>query len=154
MRTLPYSTTLSVAQFAKRINRVMEKFAKILFFLLALGIMLWLTLIAGCEPSHGPELLNDCDTKLTNSEIIAVNVIQYDTYRDVLNAFKKINPDTELSDDTRMAGFATYKPRIQLHTLHILKIRGQNDHDRIETLGHELMHSYCVDWHPRTAGSH
>ena len=132
----------------------MDKIIKIFFFILTLGVFFWLLFLAGCEPSHGPELMNDCDTKLTNSEIIAVNVIQYDTYRDVLNAFREINPDTELSNDTRMEGFATYKPRIQLHTLHIIKIRGQNDHERIETLGHELMHSYCVDWHPRVAGSH
>lgn len=131
----------------------MEKFAKILFFLLALGIMLWLALLSGCEPSHGPELLNDCDTKLTNSEIVSVNVIQYDNMSDLLKAFKEINPDTELTREDRLSGFATYRPRIQLHTLHILKIRGQNDHERIETLGHELMHSYCEDWHPRHSGS-
>lgn len=153
MRTLPYSTTLSVAQFAKRINRVMEKFAKIFFFLLALGIMLWLALLAGCEPSYGPELENDCDTILAESDIISVHIVTYDSEYELLKAFKEINPDTELTREDRMKGFATYRPRIQLHTLHVLKIRGQNDQDRIETIGHELMHSYCGDWHPRHSGS-
>ena len=93
---------------------------------MALGIMLWLTLLAGCEPSHGPELENDCNTILAESD---------------------------MTREDKMQGFATYRPRLQLHTLHVLKIRGQNDHDRIETIGHELMHSYCGDWHPRHSGS-
>lgn len=135
------------------INRVMEKITKTIFFLITLGVFFWLLFLAGCEPTGGPELLNDCDTKLTNSEIISVHVIQYDTTSDLLKRFKEINPDTELTRDDRMTGFATYRPRINLHTLHVLKIRGQNDDDRIETLGHELMHSFCGDWHPRYEGS-
>ena len=126
------------------------KFAKIYFFLSALGLLLWLFLIAGCEPSYGPELENDCTM---TTDIINVHVIEYETESELLAAFKKINPDTELTRDDNMLGFATYRPRAQLHTLHVLKIRGQNDSNRIETIGHELMHSFCGDWHPRVAGS-
>lgn len=131
----------------------MEKITKIFFFLLTLLVICWFFFLAGCEPTGGPELLNDCDTKLSDGEIISVNVISYDSKSALLNAFKEINPDTDLTREDGMTGFATYRPRIKLHTLHVLQIRGQNDHDRIETIGHELMHSLCGDWHPRVAGS-
>ena len=131
----------------------MNKLLKIFFFLATLGVLLWLLLLAGCEPTEGPELLSDCNFKLEESAIIAVHVISYDSKSDLLKAFKEINPDTELTREDNLSGFATYRPRIQLHTLHILTIRGQNDHDRIETIGHELMHSFCQDWHPRYEGS-
>jgi|SRR5210317_396809 len=132
----------------------LDKITRTVFFLLALAVGFWAVFIAGCEPSHGPELLNDCDAKLAKSEIISVHVVTYENENALLKAFKEINPETKVTRENEMQGFATYQPRIQLHTLHVLKIRGQNDKYRIETLGHELMHSYCVDWHPRTAGSH
>lgn len=131
----------------------MDKFLKVFFFLTALGVFLWLALLAGCEPSYGPQLENDCSAKLQQSEVISVHVVTYENESALLKAWKEINPDTELTREDRLQGFATYKPRIQLHTLHVLRIRGQNDSMRIETLGHELMHSYCGDWHPRASGS-
>lgn len=131
----------------------MDKFLKVFFFLATLGVFLWLLFLAGCEPSYGPELENDCAAKLAQSEVINVHVVTYDNKGALLKAFKEINPDTELTREDNLTGFATYRPRIQLHTLHVLTIRGQNDQDRIETIGHELMHSVCGDWHPRYAGS-
>ena len=132
----------------------MDRIAKPFFFLLTLAVFIWFIFFAwGCEPSQGPELLNDCSETLAQSDVISVHVVTYENEGALLAAFKKINPDTELTREDKMQGFATYRPRIQLHTLHVLKIRGQNDHDRIETLGHELMHSFCGDWHPRYAGS-
>lgn len=131
----------------------LEKITKAFFVLATLGVLLWLAFLAGCEPSYGPELGNDCGAKLQQSEVISVHVVTYENEGALLKAFKEINPDTELTREDRLQGFATYQPRIQLHTLHVLRIRGQNDSMRIETLGHELMHSYCQDWHPRAAGS-
>lgn len=131
----------------------LEKITKAFFVLATLGVLLWLAFLAGCEPSYGPELGNDCGAKLQQSEVISVHVVTYENEGALLKAWKEINPDTELTREDRLQGFATYKPRLQLHTLHVLRIRGQNDSMRIETLGHELMHSYCGDWHPRAAGS-
>jgi hypothetical protein len=130
------------------------EFTRVFFFLATVGVVFWFLFFAwGCEPSQGPELLNDCSETLAQSDIISVHVVTYENESALLKAFKEINPETELTRENRMQGFATYRPRIQLHTLHVLKIRGQNDHDRIETLGHELIHSFCGEWHPRVAGS-
>lgn len=43
-------------------------------------------------------------------------------------------------------GFATVQGNV--HTLHVLAPRSRSDRERLATLGHELLHAFCGDWHP------
>jgi len=106
--------------------------------LLVLGFSL-----VGCEKASGPPLLTECNYNTP----VSVNVIEYATESDLAAKFEYYNR-TKLPKGAEAKGFATYNLVTQIHTLHVMKIRGQNDHDRIETIGHELMHSYCGSWHP------
>lgn len=137
----------------------LEKFAKVFFFLSALGVLLWFLLLAGCEPenSYGPPLLTECDYSTPRSIVVA----EYENEADLERAYKELNKDFK-PRDFRSYGFATHHiirdPLTreivrEFDTLHILKIRGQDDHDRIETLGHEALHSFCGAWHPVVAGT-
>lgn len=130
----------------------MDKFLKVFFFLTALGVFLWLALLAGCEPSYGPQLETECDYSTPRSIV----VVEYDNESELEKAYESLNDDFQ-AREVRTYGFATYhvfrdpvtlEVTNELHKLHVLKVRGQNDHDRIETIGHELMHSFCGAWHP------
>lgn len=50
-----------------------------------------------------------------------------------------------------LGGFATYNTRTKVHTLHIPQITHITDKD-IKTLGHELIHAFCLDWHDEEYG--
>jgi len=111
---------------------------------------LWLSsALTGCEPkSEGPPLTSECNY----STPITLTVIEYETERELASQWEYYK-QMKLPDGGRIEGFATYNTRTQLHTLHVLKIRGQKDSRRIETIGHELMHSFCGDWHPPVPGT-
>jgi hypothetical protein len=112
--------------------------------ILGLALLVFAGFLAGCEPKvGGPELLTQCtfETPLT------VSVIEYATEKELADKWEYYNR-TKLPEGAEAKGFATYNLVTKTHTLHILKIRGQTDSDRIETLGHELMHSFCGAWHP------
>ena len=106
-----------------------------------------LSLMVGCEQPVGPPLETECKFNTP----ISLMVIEYDTQAELDAKWEYYNR-TQLPDSAHAEGFATYNLVTQQHVLHVLKIRGQNDSRRIETLGHELMHSFCGDWHPRTVG--
>ena len=104
--------------------------------------------LTGCEPKPpvGPPLETEC--KFVDP--ISVNVVVLDdkTMREKWEYYNR----QKLPDGAKVEGFAIYNKTTGLHTLFILEIRGQSDSRRIETLGHELMHSFCGDWHPRNYG--
>jgi hypothetical protein len=102
--------------------------------------------MVGCEQPVGPPLETECKY----DETISLNVVELDE-RTMHEKWEYYNR-AKLPDGARVEGFAIYNKTTKIHTLFILKIRGQKDSRRIETLGHELMHSFCGDWHPRTYG--
>lgn len=111
----------------------------------AIAVITLSLFLASCEQPVGPPLETECKY----STPVSVYVVEYDTQSAIDDKWEYYNR-TDLPEGAHAKGFATYNLVTQVHTLHVLKIRGQNDHDRIETLGHELMHSFCGDWHPRT----
>lgn len=116
----------------------------VIMFFLILAISGALT---GCEPkTQGPPLETECKF----SDPISLNVVELEE-REMRQKWEYYNRQ-KLPDNAKVEGFAIYNKVTGLHTLFILKIRGQTDSRRIETLGHELMHSFCGDWHPRTYG--
>lgn len=105
-----------------------------------------LTLFAGCEQkSYGPAFETTCKFE----EPISINIAVYDSESAIRRYWESVNPGQTLPPGAEVKGLATYNTRTKVHTIHLMPIRGQNDHDRVETLGHEILHSYCGDWHPR-----
>ncbi len=106
-------------------------------------------LLASCEqPKGGPPLETECNY----STPITLTVVEYDDEKELAaqwEYYKKM----KLPEGAKLEGFETINTRTGLHTLHVLKIRGQKDTRRIETLGHELMHSFCGAWHPPYPGT-
>lgn len=125
------------------IGKVLTGVIMVIMFFLILAVFGALT---GCEPRQGPPLETEC--RFSNP--ISVNVVELDE-RQMREKWEYYNRQ-KLPEGAIVKGFAIHNKATGLHTLFILKIRGQNDHDRIETIGHELMHSFCGDWHPRTYG--
>ena len=114
---------------------------------LGLALLIFAVFLAGCEPKvHGPELETECKF----SDSISLSVVELEE-REMREKWEYYNRQ-KLPDGAKVEGFAIHNKTTGLHTLFILKIRGQNDSRRIETLGHELLHSFCGDWHPRTYG--
>lgn len=114
---------------------------------LGLAALVFAAFLVGCEPkTHGPELETQCKFETP----LSVNVVVLDD-KTMRNKWEYYNQQ-KLPENVSPDGFAIYNKTTGLHTLFILEIRGQNDHYRIETLGHELMHSFCGDWHPRNYG--
>lgn len=108
--------------------------------MILLGVVLAL---ASCEGKQaGPPLLSECNY----SEPILLKVVEYDNESDLKAYYEKFLPDMR-KEDYKILGFATHSLKSNIHTLHVMKVRGQTDHERIETLGHELMHSFCNEWH-------
>lgn len=125
-------------------GKVMMALIMVIMFVMILMVSSALT---GCEPkTQGPPLETECKF----SDPISLNVVELDE-RQMREKWEYYNRQ-KLPDNARVEGFAIYNTVTGLHTLFILKIRGQTDSRRIETLGHELMHSFCGDWHPRTYG--
>jgi hypothetical protein len=127
-------------------NKVMMSVVIILVFG---AILLISSSMTGCEPkTQGPPLETEC----TWSTPTTLTVVEYDSTKELATQWE-FYKQQKLPDNAQLEGFATYNTRTQIHTLHILKIRGQKDSRRIETLGHELMHSFCGDWHPPYPGT-
>lgn len=120
---------------------------KVSLFVWSLTAAFALFMLYACEnKTQGPPLETECKF----SEPVSVNVVVLDekTMREKWEYYNRTTLPPNVSPD----GFAIYNKATGLHTLFILEIRGQTDHYRIETLGHELMHSFCGDWHPRNYG--
>ncbi len=128
------------------INKIMMSVVIVIMFVAILWISSALT---GCEPQQaGPPLETECDY----STPITLTVVEYDSEKEIVaqwEYYKKI----KMPEGAKLEGFETINTRTGLHTLHVLKIRGQKDTRRIETLGHELMHSFCGAWHPSYPGT-
>jgi hypothetical protein len=106
-----------------------------------------LFMLYACEQkTYGPPLETQCKFETP----LSVNVVVLDdkTMREKWEYYNR----QELPDGAKVEGFAIYNKVTGLHTLFVLEIRGQGDSRRIETIGHELMHSFCGDWHPRNYG--
>lgn len=117
---------------------------KVTVFVWSLTALFALFMLYACEPkTHGPPLETECKF----SDPISLNVVVLDdkTMREKWEYYNR----QKLPDGAKVEGFAIHNKTTGLHTLFILEIRGQADSRRIETLGHELMHSFCGDWHPR-----
>jgi type IV pilus biogenesis protein CpaD/CtpE len=121
----------------------MNNLKKFLYWLSLCVVLLAILILSSCEPSKGPKLTSECNYSTT----ISINVIEYDNEATMKSYYEKLKPEMK-KQKYALKGFATKNTRTEVHTLHILAIRGQNDSDRIETLGHELMHSFCGEWHP------
>ena len=106
-------------------------------------VAILLPLLVGCEPAHGPPLASECrwDDNYT------VGFAVYTSESDLRSAYEFLSK-ARLLETSYVKGFATMNTRTGKHTLHFQEPRGQNDHDRIETIGHELMHPVCGPWHP------
>lgn len=115
--------------------------------ILGLVLLGFAAFLGGCDPSvtQGPPLETECKF----DQPVALNVVVYPTEDALRKYWNSLHPGQELPAGATVKGLATYNTRTKIHTLHVMPIRGQNDHDRIETLGHEMMHSFCGDWHPR-----
>jgi hypothetical protein len=122
---------------------------KVIAFVYAMTAAFGLFMLNGCEPkqSYGPPLASECKFE----QPLAVNVVVYNTEGELRRYWETLHPGQDLPQGAEVKGLATYNTRTKVHTLHLMPIRGQNDHDRIETIGHELMHSFCGDWHPRNS---
>ena len=117
-------------------------FGKIIMAIAIVIVAVFLLMIGGCEKISGPPLATEC--KFTTP----VSVMVYEFDQPEMDTKWEYYNKSKLPPQVHPKGFATYNLLTRQHVLYILKIRGQNDHDRIETIGHELMHSFCGDWHP------
>lgn len=117
--------------------------SKFMMGLLLIIAFFAILLLSSCEPGVGPKLTSECDY----STPITLNVVEHETEASLKDDYENILPWMKIENYT-IGGFATKNLVTNTHTLHILKIRGQEDHERIEVLGHELMHSFCGEWHP------
>lgn len=127
----------------------MKNIWKNVIFLIAFGIVMFMVyFMSGCEQPKGPPLETECNYSIP----ITLTVVEYE-YPKELAAQWEFYSKQKLPDNAGIEGFATHNTRTDIHTLHILKIRGQKDSRRIETLGHELLHSFCGDWHPPYPGT-
>lgn len=106
--------------------------------LLAIAFALW-----SCEASYGPPLESACDWEQTYSIGFAI----YEDEQELRSAWEFLSK-AKLLERSYVQGFATLNTRTGKHTLHFLAPRGQRDRERIETIGHELMHPACGAWHP------
>ncbi len=126
------------------IGKILMSVIMVIMFVLILAVS---GALSGCEPKQGPPLETECKYNTP----ISLMVVEYDTQAEMNKAWEFYTRQ-KLPEKANAEGFATYNRAVQIHTLHVLKIRGQADSRRIETIGHELMHSFCGDWHPRTVG--
>lgn len=97
--------------------------------------------LSGCEP-HGPPLTSDC----RGGETIRLTVHILPSQIAVKELGESFGIELEKRD--KLLGFATQGPAADKHDLFVTLPRGQNDHQTIETWGHELMHAVCGPWHP------
>ena len=109
---------------------------------LIVAAVIFTLLVMGCE-QPGPPMLSECKWDQTYSVTFAI----YPNETDLRSAYEALSK-AKILDRSYVKGFATLNHRSGLHTLHFLAPRGQNDHDRIETIGHELLHPVCGAWHP------
>ena len=113
---------------------------------LGVALLIFAAFLAGCDPKpQGPPLLTEC----TFNTPLTVNIVELNE-KEMREKWEYYNR-TKLPEGAEAEGFAIYNKATGLHTLFVLEIRGQNDSRRIETIGHELMHSFCGDWHPRNS---
>jgi hypothetical protein len=120
---------------------------KVTVFVWSLTAAFAMFMLYACEQkTYGPPLLTEC----TFNTPLSVNIVELDE-KEMREKWEYYNR-TKLPEGAKAEGFAIYNKATGLHTLFVLKIRGQGDSRRIETIGHELMHSFCGDWHPRTVG--
>ena len=105
-----------------------------LALLAALGAFLIL------HPSHGPGLLAPC---AAGPHTVTVHL--YDDPAQLRAAWERAHrrPATD-----QVLGFAGRDPVTGAHHVYAMAPRGQRDGDRIETLGHEMLHVACGAWHP------
>jgi len=115
-------------------------------------------LVVSCDQDRaGPELEKPVD--LEEREIV-VTVTFYENQDDLIeHFFEYYDPSASSRDiqdwskDFKLLGFALTRPMEQ-HALnptcdiHQLEIRGQDDTERKQTLGHELLHCLYGEWHP------
>jgi hypothetical protein len=128
----------------KRYDRIQGELLAFILFAYAMFLVL-----PSCtqRDTVGQPLLTTCNY----SQATQVNVVEYDVESGLIDAYNKLSPNNPLPTDIgSFEGFSTRNTATNVNTLHILKIRGQDDVKRIETLGHELMHTFCGDWHPKT----
>ena len=111
------------------------------------AILLFSFSVASCEnrsESAGPQLLTECNFESP----ITLSVVEYNTQEELIDYWSKISQNP-IPSDSLFEGFSTLNTRTNQYTLHILRIRGQDDSRRMEVLGHELMHGFCGDFHSK-----
>jgi hypothetical protein len=117
---------------------------KIIMAVAIIIVAVFLLMLGGCEKMSGPNLETEC--RFTTP----ISVMVYELDQSEMDSKWEYYNKIKLPPNVHPKGFSTYNLVTQQNALFVLKIRGQNDHDRIETIGHELMHSFCGDWHPKT----
>lgn len=75
-------------------------------------------------------------------EMVAVKF--YPSRKALVKAYRAI---VKQADAPAVEGFTTYSNKTGINTLHVLVISKQSDRGRLRTLGHELLHAVCNDWH-------
>lgn len=101
------------------------------------GIGLW---VAACSQPHGPPLLTECET---GKYTISIHFMDRDELASVYERGGGQTPERGA-----VLGFAAVDAVTGEKHIMVPRVRGQDDHETIETIGHELMHIACGSWHP------
>lgn len=103
-----------------------------------LSVACALVLISATAAGKDMDALVECST-----EVQTVNVTMYTSENQMRAMYAKLGARWPSKG---LRGFATYNTRTKVHTLHVLRISGTNS-KHLKTLGHELLHALCGDWH-------
>lgn len=100
--------------------------------------IIFLTALTACRPSYGPPLETECKSQTYTIQVSLVT-------QDAVHALYLDNGGT-LRSDEQVLGFSAVDRSGKPHIVSVAPA-GQNDHEAIETLGHELLHVMCGSWH-------
>lgn len=72
-----------------------------------------------------------------------ITVVMYNNRGSLTRQYKRLSGERVFN----LRGFTTLNNRTGIYTLHVLMIDSPRS-PALETLGHELTHALCGDWHP------
>lgn len=93
---------------------------------------------------HGRQLVKEYDF---TQEELTITVTFHNSTQGIREAWEKHNSEFDF-DPTHVSAFANLFPSLKRCDIHTLRIRGQNDRIRKQTLGHEMLHCIHGRWHP------
>lgn len=103
-------------------------------------------LLASCEQSEGPEIIQDMDR---SGKPYAVRVYTYDNERDVTDAYRLfVESKGQTFDGNTRLGWSGWNVSDNVFVCHIHVIRIRKVRDKqLETWGHELAHCIYGNYH-------